>query len=95
MDKTFKFIADNLKLIVSALVFVIGMYIQHAINTQRINALEYQCSKLDQKLDNQYHKIDAIKLDKAVFEVTIQQFTTMRDDIREIRNDMKEILKDK
>lgn len=46
-------------------------------------------------MDQQYQKIDAIKLDKSVFEATVKQFSTMSDDIREIRNDLKEVLKDK
>lgn len=93
MDKALKFIADNFKVIVTGVFFVIGLYVQHEINTQRIDNLEAQCRSLDSKLDQQYQKIDAIKLDKSVFEATIKQFSGMSDDIREIRNDMKEVLK--
>lgn len=95
MDKTAKFFIENFKLIVTTFVFIIGFYVQHEINTQRIDALEAQCRSLDTKLDHQYQKIDAIKLDKSVFEATIKQFSTMSDDIREIRNDLKEVLKNK
>lgn len=93
MDKTLKFIADNFKVLVTGVIFVIGLYVQHEINTQRIENLETQCKTLDSKLDQQYQKIDAIKLDKSVFEATIKQFSGMSDDIREIRNDLKEVLK--
>lgn len=95
MDKTAKFFLDNFKLIVTTFVFIVGFYVQHEINTQRIDALQIQCQSLDSKLDQQYQKIDAIKLDKSVFEATIKQFATMSDDIREIRNDLKEVLKSK
>lgn len=95
MDKTAKFFLDNFKLIVTTFVFIVGFYVQHEINTQRIDALQIQCQSLDNKLDQQYQKIDAIKLDKSVFEATIKQFATMSDDIREIRNDLKEVLKSK
>ncbi len=95
MDKTAKFFLDNFKLIVTTFVFIVGFYVQHEINTQRIDALQIQCQSLDNKLDQQYQKIDAIKLDKSVFEATIKQFSTMSDDIREIRNDLKEVLKSK
>ena len=95
MDKTAKFFLDNFKLIVTTFVFIVGFYVQHEINTQRIDALQIQCQSLDNKLDQQYQKIDAIKLDKSLFEATIKQFSTMSDDIREIRNDLKEVLKSK
>ena len=71
MDKTAKFFLDNFKLIVTTFVFIVGFYVQHEINTQRIDALQIQCQSLDSKLDQQYQKIDAIKLDKSVFEATI------------------------
>ena len=95
MDKTAKFFLDNFKLIVTTFVFIVGFYVQHEINTQRIDALQIQCQSLDNKLDQQYQKIDAIKLDKSLFEATIKQFSTMSDYIREIRNDLKEVLKSK
>lgn len=93
MDKTLKFFLDNFKVIVTAVIFIIGLYVQHEINTQRIDNLESRCKSLDIKLDQQYQKIDAIKLDKTVFEATVKQFSSMSDDIREIRNDLKEVLK--
>ena len=50
---------------------------------------------MELKLDDQYKKIDAIKLDKTVFEATMTQFTSMRDDLKEVRSDVKELLKNK
>jgi outer membrane murein-binding lipoprotein Lpp len=93
MNKTLKFFIDNFKVIMTAVIFIVGLYVQHEINTQRIDELEKRCQSLDAKLDQQYQKIDAIKLDKSVFEATIKQFSSMGDDIREIRNDIKEVIK--
>jgi hypothetical protein len=69
------------------------MYIQHLTNIAKINELTSRCSTLEIKIEDQYEKIDAIKLDKAVFEATMTQFTSMRSDIKEIRADIRELLK--
>lgn len=90
-----KFFIDNAKMITGIFIFLVGLYIQHEMNTQRIDELEVQYKQIDSRMDQQYQKIDAIKLDKSVFEATVKQFSTMSDDIREIRNDLKEVLKDK
>mgnify|MGYP005856564615 CR=1 FL=1 len=90
-----KFFIDNAKMITGIFIFLVGLYVQHEMNTQRIDELEVQYKQIDSRMDQQYQKIDAIKLDKSVFEATIKQFSTMSDDIREIRNDLKEVLKDK
>ena len=57
--------------------------------------MSIKCTGLELKIEDQYEKIDAIKLDKAVFEATMAQFTSMRSDLREMRNDIKELLKAK
>jgi len=90
-----KFFIDNAKIITGIFIFLVGLYVQHEMNTQRIDELEVQYKQIDSRMDQQYQKIDAIKLDKSVFEATVKQFSTMSDDIREIRNDLKEVLKDK
>ena len=90
-----KFFIDNAKMITGIFIFLVGLYVQHEMNTQRIDELEVQYKQIDSRIDQQYQKIDAIKLDKSVFEATVKQFSTMSDDIREIRNDLKEVLKDK
>lgn len=90
-----KFFIDNAKMITGIFIFLVGLYVQHEMNTQRIDELEVQYKQIDSRMDQQYQKIDAIKLDKSVFEATVKQFSTMSDDIREIRNDLKEVLKNK
>ncbi len=90
-----KFIMDNAKMITGIFIFLVGLYVQHEMNTKRIDELEIQYKQIDARMDQQYQKIDAIKLDKSVFEATVKQFSSMSDDIREIRNDLKEVLKEK
>lgn len=95
INKSYDFMVKNFKYIITAFAFIIGLYIQHIVNTQKINDLEVKYKEMNCKLDSQYQKFDAVKLDKAVFEATIKQLQSMSDDIREIRNDIREVLKDK
>lgn len=98
MDKTNNstiigdFITKNLKTIIACLCFVVGMYIQHQQNIAKIERLEQQLAVTNGKLEAQYVKLDNVKLDKAVFEATMKQFTEMSTDIREIRDRMEDIL---
>lgn len=73
--------------------FMVTMYVQHTTNTAHIGELTIRCQTLEAKIQDQYDKIDAIKLDKAVFEATMTQFTQMRGDLKEMRADIKELLK--
>ena len=61
----------------------------------KLRELDYKYKSLESKVDDQYKKIDAIKLDKSVFEATMVQMTSIRDDIKEIRSDIKSILMEK
>ncbi|WP_195407392.1 hypothetical protein [Bacteroides congonensis] len=88
-----EFVLNNFKTLAIMLSFAVTMYVQHVTNIQRINELTIRCSSLEIKIEDQYEKIDAIKLDKAVFEATMTQFTSMRSDLREMRTDIKELLK--
>jgi predicted RNase H-like nuclease (RuvC/YqgF family) len=94
-DKFKKFVQDNFKVLVTVFAFAITLYVQHITNTSRIDRLEKQCETLDAKLAEQYERIDAIKLDKAVFEATMTQFTSIQTDLREMRSDIKELLKNR
>ena len=87
------FISDNIKSLTIVASFLISMYVQHLNNTARIDSLADRCNRIESKLEDQYQKIDAIKVDKTVFEATMQQFTSMQDDLKEMRRDIKEILK--
>lgn len=88
-----EFVLNNFKTLAIVLSFMVTMYVQHVSNIQKINELTVRCSSLEIKIEDQYEKIDAIKLDKAVFEATMTQFTSMRSDLKEMRTDIKELLK--
>lgn len=93
MTQLREFVLNNFKTLAIVLSFAVTMYVQHVTNIQRINELTIRCSTLEIKIEDQYAKIDAIKLDKAVFEATMTQFTSMRSDLKEMRTDIKELLK--
>lgn len=93
MTQLKEFVLNNFKTLAIMISFILTMYVQHLTNTQRINELTIKCSSLEIKIEDQYEKIDAIKLDKAVFEATMTQFTSMRSDLKEMRTDIKELLK--
>ena len=88
------FIVNNIKTIVACICFVVTLYVQHQQNMAKINRLEDQLAITNAKLEAQYVKLDDMKLDKAVFEATMKQFTEMSVDIREIRDRMEDILGD-
>lgn len=88
-----KFVEDNLKIIITVLAFFVTMYVQHTNNTARIAELQSKCVDLETRIANQYDRINAIKLDKAVFEATMAQFSSIQYDLREMRDDIKELLK--
>lgn len=90
-----EFVINNFRSLVIILSFIVTMYVQHLNNTAHISELEQKCTKLEVKIQDQYERIDEIKLDKAVFEVTMTQFTSIQTDLREMRNDIKELLKNK
>jgi hypothetical protein len=93
MTQVRNFISDNFRTIIIIVSFVVTLYVQHVSNTEHINELTRRCQTLEVKVQDQYERIDAIKLDKAVFEATMTQFTSLQTDIREMREDIKELLK--
>lgn len=95
MNKVKEFVLSNYKVLALVVSFVVTMYVQHINNTTQIVELKGQCIKLELKIQDQYDRIDAIKLDKAVFEATMTQFTSIQTDLREMRSDIKELLKKK
>lgn len=95
MSKMQKFIGENFGSVLVIVCFLVTFYVQHVVNTANVAAVDNRCAVLETKLDDQYKKIDAIKLDKSVFEATMKQFVDMRDDMREMRADVKELLKGK
>lgn len=93
MTQLRNFVLANFRTLTVVFCFVVTMYMQHVSSIEKINELNLKCSSLELKIQDQYEKIDAIKLDKAVFEATMTQFASMRTDLREMRADIKELLK--
>ena len=92
MEQFKEFVLKHFKVITVVLTFVLTMYIQHLNNTRQIEELLNKCEVLDTKIKDQYERIDAIKLDKAVFEATITQFASIQNDLHEIREDLLALL---
>jgi len=90
-----EFVLNNFRTLIVIVSFIITMYVQHVNNTAQITELKTRCAGLELKIQDQYDRIDAIKLDKAVFEATMTQFTSIQTDIREMRSDIKELLQKK
>ena len=93
MTQLREFILNNFKTLTVVISFIVTMYVQHLNNISRIAELTNKCTSLEMKIEDQYEKIDAIKLDKTVFEATMAQFISMRANLKEMRNDIKELLK--
>lgn len=88
-----EFVINNFKTLAIIISFVITIYVQHINNVNQIADLNTKCTSLELKIADQYDRIDAIKLDKTVFEATMTQFTSIQTDLREMREDIKELLK--
>lgn len=89
------FVIQNAKTIFTCIVFVCGLYIQHQANMMKIEQMEGEIATLKVKVDDQYVKLDNMKLDKAVFEATMKQFSDMSTDIRQIRDRLEDLLGDR
>ncbi len=87
-----EFMVSNIKTIVTCVAFIGGMYLQHQANSMKIEQLEQQIVQANIRLDQQYAKLDNVKLDKAVFEATIRQFSEMSTDIRQIRERLESMM---
>jgi len=86
------FVARNLKTIATFIVFICGIYLQHQMSMIKIEQMERDLIQMKAQLDVQYAKLDNMKLDKAVFEATMKQFTDMSIDIRQIRDRLENVL---
>lgn len=60
----------------------------------RIDQMEKEIAQIKVQIDDQYVKLDNMKLDKAVFEATMRSFADMSTDIRQIRDRLEDILGD-
>lgn len=89
-----EFIINNAKTICTFIVFVCGLYIQYQASMMKIDQMEREIVQIKSQVDDQYVKLDNMKLDKAVFEATMKSFADMSADIRQIRDRLEDILGD-
>lgn len=95
MDKIAECAIRNFKTICMIAAFLVGVYIQHQMNTAEIKELQTKQIELEAKLDHNVQRLDQMKLDKAVFNETLRQFASMSTDIREIRSRIDEVIDQK
>lgn len=88
------FVIHNAKTIFTFIVFVCGLYIQYQASMMRIDQMKKEIAQIKVQVDDQYVKLDNMKLDKAVFEATMRSFADMSTDIRQIRDRLEDTLGD-
>lgn len=88
------FIVTNIKSISTFIVFVLGLCFQYQASMIKIDRMEEEIAQIKVQIDDQYVKLDNMKLDKAVFEATMKQFSDMSTDIRQIRDRLEDMLGD-
>lgn len=86
-------IQNNTREVFVVVCFCVGLYLNNQLNTVQIVELKKNLEFLEIKQAESYKKIDEIKLDKAVFKATMNQLTPIQDELKEVRTDIKEILK--
>lgn len=88
------FIINNAKSILTFIIFVCGLYVQYQASMMKMSQMEHEIATIKIQVEDQYVKLDNMKLDKAVFEANMRQFADMSADIRQIRERMEDILGD-
>ena len=76
MEQFKEFVIKYFKIIVVVLSFSLTLYIQHINNTAQIAKLETKCAGMETEIKNQYDRINAMKLDKSVFEANSIRYRT-------------------
>lgn len=91
-QKIHSFLTDNIKVVMTCVVFLVGFYMQHKSNTHEIERLSVEQEKINAKIEAQYIKLDNLKLDKSVYETQMKQIYEMSQDIREIRESIDNMM---
>lgn len=89
------FIRENFKMIVAVGSFLLAFYVQSITNTNSITELKKREIAIEERLRMHDAEINALKIDKATYQSTVEQVTMIREDIKELRSDIKELLKKK
>lgn len=85
-------LGNNIRTITVIVSFFGLLYVQSEINKSQIQDLRKSFDELVLRQNEEYSKLDELKLDKAVFNATMQQMQTIQNDIRETRGDVKHLL---
>lgn len=85
-------LGNNMRTVLAVVSFIGALYVQNEINKVQIVEIKKTIKLLDDKQDEAYRKLDELKLDKAVFNATMQQMQLIQSDMRETRSDVKNIL---
>lgn len=86
-------ISKNFQVVMVILGMIGTIYVSSKLHAVQIEDLNKKINSLEIRLEDSYQKIDEIKLDKAVFQVTMSQLSPIQEELRELRADIKEILK--
>lgn len=90
-----EFIKENFKTIFAVGSFLVAFYIQGVTNTNSIAELKDRSSVTEERLREHEAQINSLKIDRAAYQSTVEQVALIRDDIKEMRSDIKELLKKK
>lgn len=90
-----EFISRNFKTIVTIVSFLVAFYVQSVTNTNSIAELKDRSSTIEERQREQETQINSLKIDRAAYQATVEQVALIREDIKEMRSDIKELLKKK
>lgn len=88
-----EFIDKNFKYIVVVVSFLFTFYVQSVTNTNNIQELKSSYAALELRIAEQDAQINSLKIDRAIYQATVDQVALIREDIKEVRQDVKELLK--
>lgn len=88
-----EFIDNNFKYIVVVVSFLFTFYVQSVTNTNNIQELKSSYAALELRIAEQDAQINSLKIDRAIYQATVDQVALIREDIKEVRQDVKELLK--
>ena len=88
-----EFIDKNFKYIVVVVSFLFTFYVQSVTNTNNIQELKSSYAALELRIAEQDAQINSLKIERAIYQATVDQVALIREDIKEVRQDVKELLK--
>ena len=93
MQNAIEFLTKNFKIILMIGGVCVTFYVQSVTNTKTIGDLQEKTVYFEKKLSQQDEQINDLKIDRAAYKSTVEQVSLIREDIKELRSDVKELLK--